>query len=124
MQLRHLLFAVILGVCIGGTALLRSRAPTIMIPLALAGLYVAAVTAAQDRQTAVVGIARGALLGSLSLASATMLLVIITLVSRYLPNLEILTPSRGAFLGVWSVGGLIIGFWFLLGVLLRVLNRR
>jgi hypothetical protein len=95
-----------------------------MIPLALAGLYVAAVTAAQDGHAAIVGIARGALLGSLSLVSATAFLAMIILVSEYLPNLGIPKPSDGTLTGVWGVGGLIIGFWFLLGILFRVLGRR
>ncbi len=123
LQLRHFLFAVILGVCVGCVGLIRSRAPIIMIPLALAGLYVAAVTAARDGH-AVTGLVRGSVIGGLILASATALLAVVTLASSHLPRLGIATPPKAAFETVWAIGGLMIGFWFLLGVVGKVFGRR
>lgn len=123
LQARHLYFAGILGICVGFVGLINSRVPIIMIPLALAGLYVAAVIAARDGHV-VTGFLRGILIGGLILLSATALLVVITLVSRYLPLLRIAMPPKAAFEKVWAIGGLIIGFWFLLGLLGKVFGRR
>lgn len=117
--MRHFLFAVTLGVCISGVELLPSRAPIIMIPLTFAGLYVAAVTAAHDEHTAIVSIVRGALLGSLSIASAIAFLAIIIFASERLPDLGIPKPPDSTLASVLGIGSLVIGFWFLLGVLLR-----
>ena len=123
LQLRHFLFAVILGVCVGCVGLIRSRAPIIMIPLALAGLYVATVTTAHDGHVAA-GIVRGGVISGLILLSGTALLAAVTLTSRYLPQLGIAAPSKAAFETVWTLGGLMLGFWFLLGVVGKVLGRR
>jgi len=116
-------FAGILGIFVGFAGLIDSRAPIIMIPLALAGLYVAAVTTARNGHV-VTGFLRGILIGGLILLSATALLAVITLVSRYVPSLRIAMPPEAAFNKVWAIGGLIIGFWFLLGLMGKAFGRR
>lgn len=123
LQLRHLLFAVVLGVGVGCAGLVRSRVPIIIIPLALAGLYVAAVTTARDGHTTT-GLARGGVIGCLVLISATAILIFVGLASRYLPGFGISSPSRATFDTVWALGGLIMGFWLLLGGLGRILGKR
>lgn len=123
LQAQHLFFAGILGIFVGFAGLIDSRAPIIMIPLALAGLYVAAVTTARNGHV-VTGFLRGILIGGLILLSATALLAVITLVSRYVPSLRIAMPPEAAFNKVWAIGGLIIGFWFLLGLMGKVFGRR
>lgn len=123
LKAQHLYFAGILGVFVGFVGLINSRAPIIMIPLAFAGLYVAAVTAAGDDHV-VTGFLRGILIGGLTLLSATALLAVITLVSRYAPLLRVAMPPKAAFQTVWAIGGLIIGFWFLLGLMEKAFGRR
>lgn len=123
LKARHLYFAGILGIFVGFVGLINSRAPIIMIPMALAGLYVAAVTAARDGHV-VTGFLRGILIGCLILLSATALLAVITLVSRYTSSLNMATPPKAAFEKIWTLGGLIIGFWFLLGFIGKVFGRR
>lgn len=123
LQAQHLYFAGILGIFVGFVGLINSRSPMIMIPLALAGLYVAAVTAARDGHV-VTGFLRGILIGGLILLSATALLAVITLFSRYVPSLRIAMPPKAAFEKVWVIGSLIIGFWFLLGLMGKVVGRR
>ncbi len=123
LKAQHLYFAGSLGVFVGFVGLINSRAPIIMIPLALAGLYVAAVTAARDGHV-VTGFLRGILIGGLILLSATALLAVITLVSRYAPSLRVAMPPKAAFETVWAIGGLIIGFWFLLGLMGKAFGRR
>ena len=123
LQSKHLLFAVVLGVFVGCTGLIRFRAPVILVPLALSGLYVAALTAGRGGNVAT-GIARGSVIGGLILISATALLAGAAVISILLSRSGLVVPSRDAFDTVWIIGGLMMMFWLLVGIVGNVFGRR
>lgn len=117
--LKHFLFAIILGFCVACTEMFHFRNAIIMIPLAFAGLYVGAITAASNVD-AITGIAWGGLIAILVLTSATLFVFVAVFILNHTSEVGIVASSKRDVEIIWVMGSIVLIPWFLFGVVLRL----
>ena len=119
--MQRLLIVVGLGIIAGIAALFRNGALTLLglVPMAF---FVTAFAAARSERGALVDIARAVGVGLLGLAVASVFLGVIHLFSQGLPVLTGLKGSLRDIEAIWVAGGFVLGFWLLLGIIIRILR--
>lgn len=117
--MQRLLIVAGLGVIAGIAALFRNGAITLLglVPLAF---FVAAFASARSERGPLVDIIRAVGVGLLGLVVASVVVAVTHFLSSGVPGLAGLRVSLRDLSAMWVAGGFVLGFWLLIGIIIRL----
>lgn len=119
--MQRLLILVGLGVIAGIAALFRNGTVTLLglVPLAF---FVSAFAVARSERGALVDIVSAISVGLLGLMVASVVVVATHSLSSSVPGLAGFKALLRDLHAMWVAGGFVLGFWLVLGVIVRLLR--